>query len=132
MAPGTSSAVKPRVLVIERDTQIQKRLAVTLADSYLIDLTSSGSLALLLMKDYRYACIVASYNLPNRHRGSGILQAVRRMPGGKYVPVIATGIGSSEGILDEVRSEGFAAGLHLPDDLTRMRPTIDEVLDSWD
>lgn len=131
MAQSTSSAVKPRVLVIERDTGLQKRLAVTLADAYVVDLTSSGSLALLLMKDYRYACILASYELPNRHNGSGILRAVRKMPGGQYVPVIATGVEFKEES-EHIRSEGFAAWLQLPLDLRLVKATINDVVGSWD
>ncbi len=132
MAQSTSSVVKPRVLVIERDTNLQKRLAVVLADSYLIDLTSSGALALLLMKDYRYACILASYELPNRHHGSGILRAVRKMPGGQYVPVIATTVDHSGEQAEDVRSEGFAARLRLPSDLGHVKSTINEIVGSWD
>lgn len=131
MAKSTSSVVRPRVLVIERDTGLQKRLAVTLADSYVVDLTSSGALALLLMKDYRYACILASYELPNRHNGCGILRAVRKMPGGQYVPVIATGVEyEKEG--EDIRSEGFAAWLQLPADLRLVKSTICDVVGSWD
>lgn len=132
MAPGASSVVRPRVLVIERDVTLQKRLAVTLAESYSVDLTSSGSLALLLMKDYRYACILASYHLPNRHCGSGILQAVRSMPGGRYVPVIATGTDSPEDIGQSVESEGFAAWLRLSDDPHYVISTINDIVNSWD
>lgn len=131
MAQSTSSVVKPRVLVIERDTGLQKRLAVTLADSYVVDLTSSGALALLLMKDYRYACILASYELPNRHNGSGILRAVRKMPGGQYVPVIATGVACEKGS-EDIRSEGFAAWLQLPADLRLVKSTIYDVVGTWD
>ncbi len=123
---------KPRVLVIERDVQLQKRIALTLEGAYTIDLTSSGSLALLLMKDYRYACIVASYELPNRHHGSGILQAVRSMPGGRYVPVIATGKLEQNDEREEPTSLGFAAWLCLPRDLRTIRSTVGEVVDSWD
>ena len=128
MAPRTSSIVKPRVLVIERDTSVQKRLAVTLAETYSVDLTSSGSLALLLMKDYRYACILASYTLPNRHHGSGILHAVRNMPGGRNVPVIATGTESSDDIESSVESEGFAAWLQLLCDPLDVMSTINNVV----
>lgn len=131
MAHSTSSVVKPRVLVIERDTSLQKRLAVTLAGSYVTDLTSSGSLALLLMKDYRYACILASYELPNRHNGPGILRAVRKMPGGQYVPVIATGV-ACEMDPEQVRSEGFAGWLHLPSELHRVKLMIGDVVGTWD
>lgn len=132
MASGPSSVVRPRVLVIERDVVLQKRLAVILAGSYSVDLTSSGSLALLLMKDYRYACILASYNLPNRHYGSGILQAVRNMPGGRYVPVIATGSETPEAIRNSVESEGFAAWLRLSDDPDYVITTINDIVSSWD
>lgn len=132
MPPGASSIVRPRVLVIERDITLQKRLAVTLAESYSVDLTSSGSLALLLMKDYRYACILASYHLPNRHCGPGILHAVRNMPGGRYVPVIATGTDHAEDIGKNVESEGFAAWLRLSDDPQYVITTINGIVDSWD
>ena len=133
MAKSTSSySVKPRVLVIERDVELQKRIALTLEGAFTIDLTSSGSLALLLMKDYRYACIVASYDLPNRHHGSGILQAVRSMPGGRYVPVIATGALQPDGEDSEPTREGFAAWLRVPSDLRKMRAKISEFVASWD
>lgn len=133
MASSTSSqSVKPRVLVIERDIALQKRIATTLEGSYTIDLTSSGSLALLLMKDYRYACIVASYDLPNRHHGTGILRAVRSMPGGRYVPVIATGSEELDDCTEEPTSQGFAGWIRFPHDLTKMRSTVGEIVASWD
>lgn len=133
MAQSTSSStVKPRVLVIERDVELQKRIALTLEGSYTIDLTSSGSLALLLMKDYRYACIVASYDLPNRHHGSGILRAVRSMPGGRYVPVIATGSEQLTDGSDEPISEGFTAWLCVPSDLRKIRSKVGEIVETWD
>lgn len=123
--------MKPRILIIERDIGIQKRIAHTLDSAFTVDLTSSGALAILLMKDYRYACIVASYELPNRHSGSGILHDLRRQPGGRYVPVIATA--SREGhIREEVTAEGFSALLHLPDDIVRLESVISEMLETWD
>lgn len=133
MANSTSSqTVKPRVLVIERDVELQKRIALTLEGTYTIDLTSSGSLALLLMKDYRYACIVASYDLPNRHHGTGILRAVRSMPGGRYVPVIATGSEQIDSATDEPTSQGFAGWIHFPGDLRNIRSKVGEIVASWD
>lgn len=126
--PHTSSPIKPRILVIERDIEIQKRIAQSLAGVYTIDLTSSGALALLLMKDYRYSCILASTELPNRHRGSGILNAIRTMPGGRYVPIIAT---IPEGSGPRV-ADGFVASLTLPDDIPRIEPVITGVLEIWD
>lgn len=132
MASSTSHSVKPRILVIERDVALQKRIALTLEGQYTIDLTSSGSLALLLMKDYRYACIVASYNLPNRHHGTGILRAVRSMPGGRYVPVIATGSEHLDVNEEEPRSQGFADWIRFPGDLERMRDMVTQVVTSWD
>ncbi len=133
MASSTSShSVKPRVLVIERDVELQKRIALTLEGAYTIDLTSSGSLALLLMKDYRYACIVASYDLPNRHHGTGILRAVRSMPGGRYVPVIATGSQQFEESTEEPMSQGFAGWIHFPRDLRKIRSKVSEIVESWD
>lgn len=132
MASNTSAAVKPRVLVIERDVELQKRIALTLEGAYTIDLTSSGSLALLLMKDYRYACIVASYDLPNRHHGPGILRAVRSMPGGRYVPVIATGSKTADGDADDPLSEGFAAWLRFPRDIRKIPTKLSEIVESWD
>lgn len=128
----SSQTVKPRVLVIERDIELQKRIATTLEGSYTIDLTSSGSLALLLMKDYRYACIVASYHLPNRHHGTGILRAVRSMPGGRYVPVIATGTEQVEKSSEEPITQGFAGWIRFPDDLQSVRSKVGEIVSSWD
>ena len=132
MASSTSHSVKPRILVIERDVALQKRIALTLEGQYTIDLTSSGSLALLLMKDYRYACIVASYNLPNRHHGTGILRAVRSMPGGRYVPVIATGTEHHDVNEEEPTAQGFAGWIRFPADLQQMRETVTQVVQSWD
>lgn len=132
MASSTSHSVKPRILVIERDVALQKRIALTLEGQYTIDLTSSGSLALLLMKDYRYACIVASYNLPNRHHGTGILRAVRSMPGGRYVPVIATGSENLDVNQEEPMAQGFAGWISFPVDLQRVRETVGQVVESWD
>ncbi len=128
--PPSSSPTKSRVLVIERDIEIQKRIAHCLDGAYTIDLTSSGSLALLLMKDFRYSCILASTELPNRHRGCGILEALRSMPGGRYVPVIATVKEGPDGPPDV--AEGFIAALRLPGDLDAIEHVIDEVLEAWD
>lgn len=83
------------------------------------------------MKDYRYACIVASYELPNRHSGSGILHDLRRQPGGRYVPVIATA-SREDPIREEVTAEGFSELLHLPDDIVRLESVISEMLETWD
>jgi len=126
--PLTPPPIKPRVLVIERDISIQKRIARSLEGAYTIDLTSSGSLALLLMKDYRYACIVASAELPNRHYGTGILHAIRSMPGGRYVPIIAT---LSEGAAAEAAAD-FTTALQLPDDIHRIGAVIAGTLETWD
>ena len=120
--------LKPRVLVIERDVDLQKRIALSLEGAYTIDLTSSGSLALILMKDYRYACIVASYELPNRHSGEGILQALRGMPGGRFVPVVAT----SKADGDEAVKKGFSACLKVPADIRRLSSIVKGVMESWD
>lgn len=128
--PRSPLPIKPRILVIERDIEIQKRIAYRLEEGYTIDLTSSGSLALLLMKDYRYACIVASTELPNRHYGRGILEAVRSMPGGRYVPVIATISGDAEFERDVL--EGFVTCLTLPAEVERLESAIAEVLEAWD
>jgi CheY-like chemotaxis protein len=119
---------KPRVLVIERDVDLQKRIALSLEGAYTIDLTSSGSLALILMKDYRYACIVASYELPNRHSGEGILRAVRGMPGGRFVPVVATSTADGE----EAVHKGFAACLKVPSDIRRLCSVVQGVMEAWD
>lgn len=127
----TSAPLKPRILIIERNIEVQKRIAHTLDDAFTVDLTSSGSLAILLMKDYRYACIVASYELPNRHAGSGILKDLRRQPGGRYVPVIATA-SRTQPAHDEVTAEGFASLLRLPDDIVRLESVISEMLETWD
>lgn len=123
--------MKPRILIIERDIGVQKRIAHTLDGAFTVDLTSSGALAILLMKDYRYACIVASYELPNRHSGSGILHDLRRQPGGRYVPVIATA-SRERPVREEVTAEGFSALLHLPDDIARLESVISEMLETWD
>ena len=131
MAEISSPELKPRVLVIERDVDLQKKIALSLEGSYTIDLTSSGSLALLLMKDYRYACVVASYELPNRHCGEGILRALRGMPGGRFVPVIATGRLSEEK-RDEAVQNGFAAWLQVPTELRRLRSTVKGAMEIWD
>lgn len=128
----TSAPLKPRILIIERDIEVQKRIAHTLDGVFTVDLTSSGSLAILLMKDYRYACIVASYELPNRHSGSGILHDLRRQPGGRYVPVIATSKAVCPPGHDHVTSEGFASLLRLPDDIVRIEGVISEMLETWD
>lgn len=128
--PLTSLPIKPRVLVIERDIDIQKRIARSLDGLYSIDLTSSGSLALILMKDYRYSCILASIELPNRHRGLGILQALRSEPGGRYVPIIATAKNGSA-VRPEVARE-FIASLTFPDDIDHIEPVIEGVLEMWD
>lgn len=127
-----SAPLKPRILIIERDIEIQKRIAHSLDGAFTVDLTSSGALAILLMKDYRYACIVASYELPNRHSGSGILHDLRRQPGGRYVPVIATAKNGSTGDHGQVESEGFAGLLRLPDDIGRLESVISDKLETWD
>ncbi len=123
--------MKPRILIIDRSIEVQKRIAHTLDSAFTVDLTSSGSLAILLMKDYRYACIVASYELPNRHAGCGILQDLRRQPGGRYVPIIATA-SKTHPQPEAVTAEGFAALLRLPEDIGRLEHTISEMIESWD
>lgn len=126
--PHTPPLIKPRILVIEREIEIQKRIAFSLEGVYTIDLTSSGALALLLMKDYRYTCILASTELPNRHHGSGILKAIRSMPGGRYVPIIATVSDGSK----KPPASGFAAFLGLPSEIPRIEPVITSVVEAWD
>jgi hypothetical protein len=54
------------------------------------------------------------------------------MPGGRYVPVIATGTGSPEDICKSVESEGFAAWLRLSDDPHYVISTINDIVNSWD
>jgi CheY-like chemotaxis protein len=120
------------LLVIERDMHLQKKMALFLEGAYTVDLTSSGALALLLMKDYRYACVVASYELPNRHRGEGILHALRSMPGGRYVPVIATCRQTSDEMREEAVRSGFAAWLQVPEELEQLRTVVTTAVDVWD
>lgn len=132
MAHGPSITSKPRVLVIERDVDLQKKIAHSLEDTYRIDLTSSGSLALILMKDYRYSCIVASYELPNRHRSEGILQAVRGMPGGRYVPVVAIGRTDPDAQREEALTNGFAEYVSVPSQVRRLGSVVHGVVRVWD
>jgi hypothetical protein len=54
------------------------------------------------------------------------------MPGGRYVPVIATGTDRAEDIGKNVESEGFAAWLRLLDDPHYVITTINNIVDSWD
>lgn len=128
---GSSAPLKPRILIINRSIEIQKRIAHTLDQTFTVDLTSSGSLAILLMKDYRYACIVASYELPNRHAGHGILQDLRRQPGGRYVPIIAT-VSKTDPSVEQVTSEGFASLLRLPDEIVHLEGAISGMIETWD
>ena len=121
---------RPRILIIERDVDLQRRIARVLDAVYTVDLTSSGSLAMLLMKDYRYSCIVASTELPNRHRGCGILEALRGMPGGRYVPVVATM--SEESAVEYGLAEGFATTVRLPSGIDAIEPVIERVLKAHD
>ncbi len=126
--PSRSIPIKPRILVIERDIEIQKRIARSLDGLYTIDLTSSGALALLLMKDYRYSCILASTELPNRHRGTGIVKAIRSMPGGRYVPIVATAKNDKK----LRNADGFIDAIVLPGDVERIDDIIMAVLEAWD
>lgn len=126
--PSRPIPIKPRILVIERDIELQKRIARSLDGLYTIDLTSSGALALLLMKDYRYSCILASTELPNRHRGTGIVKAIRSMPGGRYVPIVATASNDTK----LRNADGFVASITLPGDVGRIDDVILAVLEAWD
>jgi PleD family two-component response regulator len=90
----THELLKPRILIIARDVRIQRLISNCLDEEYVTDLTSSGSLAYLLLKDYRYAAIITSLDLPNKHGGLGIVAALRAWLGRIHVPIIGIGAAS--------------------------------------
>lgn len=116
----THELLKPRVLIIARDMRAQHKISDCLDDEYVTDLTSSGSLAYLLLKDYRYAAIITSLELPNRHCGLGIVHALRSWLGRIHVPII--GIGPESFRLDH--PDWIDAGL---DDVVASPVTADAV-----
>lgn len=95
----------PRVLVVEDDMQLLDRLSKWLtADDYLVEATSDGGQALILLQDYTFDVIVLDWQLPGLS-GIEICRHYRKS-GGTAPILLLTGKDSIED-----KDVGFTSGV---------------------